>query len=218
MPRKQTTQQERETRRSTVLKAAKPVFAAHGYRSTTMDAIAKAAGISVGAVYLAFPHGKREIYKILYEESLDSLADSFEEALNMPATDIRGRICILLYSYINFYRHQHQSYLILSGGLMGDNTIITGDRRLRDKGIDILRQIEQPIIEGVKQGTIKSRDTFKMVVSLWGMFDGIIMLAEKARVSGLGLEFRDCYVQAINIILDGLLADHSSGIAIRLNR
>ena len=94
---------------------------------------------------------------------------------------------------------------------MGDHTIIAGDQRLMDKGINILRQIEQPVIEGVKQGTIKSQDTFKTVVSLWGMFDGIIMLAEKARVNGLGLEFRDCYVQGINIILDGLLADHSSG-------
>ena len=207
MPRKQTTQQEKEDRRRALLKTARPIFAAHGYRSTTVHAIAKATNFSVGTVYLAFPHGKQELFKTLYEESLDLLTDSFEEALHIPATDLRGRICILLYSYINFYRHQHPNYLILSEGLRSNHTVIAGDRRLKEKGIRILHQLEQPIAEGIQQGIVPAGDTFQTVVTLWAMFDGILMLAEKARINELDLELRDCYVQGINIILDGLLAD-----------
>jgi AcrR family transcriptional regulator len=48
-------QQQAEATRRRILASAKQLFAEHGYAATTMEAIARAAGISLAALYLHFP-------------------------------------------------------------------------------------------------------------------------------------------------------------------
>ena len=185
-----------------MLDCARPLFSSHGYDNTTMGLLADAAGMSVGALYLAFPGGKQEIHRALYSEALSRLEAAFDDALALPATDIRGRICILLYTYSSFFKSEYARYRILSGGLAGGEA--PGDGALRARREALLRLLERPIAEGVRQGVVQTSDTYKTVVALWRMFDGILSLRDREDDPRHSAAFREYYVHGINIILDGL--------------
>ncbi|MHB1444449.1 MAG: TetR/AcrR family transcriptional regulator [Acidimicrobiales bacterium] len=63
---------QKEARRLQILQAAKSVFAAAGFQTSTMADVAKAAGLSYGAVYWYFP-SKEELFHALMEMEEESL-------------------------------------------------------------------------------------------------------------------------------------------------
>jgi len=58
---------DKEARRARVLNAAATAFAEHGYRQTTIDQIAEAAGVAKGSIYLAF-NSKEDLFYCLFED------------------------------------------------------------------------------------------------------------------------------------------------------
>jgi AcrR family transcriptional regulator len=67
-----------DVRRESVLEAAIPVFAAHGYAASTME-IAKGAGISQAYVFRLFPT-KSELFVAAYNVASERMANTFREA------------------------------------------------------------------------------------------------------------------------------------------
>ena len=61
--------QARQTRKQ-IVDAAAVLFAEHGFAGTTIDAIAKAAGVSRKTVFTAVPGGKAELLKLAYDFTL----------------------------------------------------------------------------------------------------------------------------------------------------
>ncbi|WP_082181822.1 TetR/AcrR family transcriptional regulator [Aestuariivita boseongensis] len=70
-----------DSKRQAILQAAWQVFAAYGYRKTSMDDIARAAGMSRPAVYLHFK-GKEEIFRSLAQSYFDTACDAVAQALS----------------------------------------------------------------------------------------------------------------------------------------
>ena len=61
--------QERQARRRRIQEAARQVFAEHGYGGASIELIARAAQLSVGAIYLYF-RSKEDLYVSLIEDAL----------------------------------------------------------------------------------------------------------------------------------------------------
>lgn len=68
-----------ERRRPLVLDAALPLFVEHGYRNTSMDAVAAAAGVTKPVLYDCFP-SKRELLRALVEREERRLVGQITEA------------------------------------------------------------------------------------------------------------------------------------------
>jgi AcrR family transcriptional regulator len=68
-----------EDRRETVIAAAIPVFAEHGYHAASTLEIAKQAGISQAYVFRLFPT-KSELFAAAYNVASERMADVFREA------------------------------------------------------------------------------------------------------------------------------------------
>ena len=66
-------QQERNVRRRRIQRAARSVFAERGYAKTSIEAVAKEASLSVGAIYLYF-RSKEDLYISLLEDTLELLS------------------------------------------------------------------------------------------------------------------------------------------------
>jgi len=64
-----------EFRHAEILEAARRVFAQKGYSGTSVEDIARAAGLAKGTLYLYYP-SKREIYWAALKSGLSELADS----------------------------------------------------------------------------------------------------------------------------------------------
>src|SRR5690242_14924778 len=63
-------QQERQARRRRIQRAAREVFAEKGYARTSIEQVAKQAGLSVGAIYLYF-RSKEDLSVSLLEETYE---------------------------------------------------------------------------------------------------------------------------------------------------
>ncbi|MBD3728474.1 MAG: TetR/AcrR family transcriptional regulator [Sphingomonadales bacterium] len=64
---------DRDARRRAILDAAATTFAQRGYRNTTMDEIAAAAGLAKGTLYLSYK-SKEELFFALFEDFADEAA------------------------------------------------------------------------------------------------------------------------------------------------
>jgi AcrR family transcriptional regulator len=69
-----------EFRRAGILKAARKVFARHGYDGATMDDVAEACSIAKGTLYLYFK-SKRQIYLGVLKEDLQLLREANRQAI-----------------------------------------------------------------------------------------------------------------------------------------
>lgn len=204
MPRKNFTEEEIAERRKRILDVSLSLFENRGYDGTSMRQIAQKAEMSLGMLYYYFEN-KEDIYLELYSKALDLMEESFRRAMETPVPDIPSRISIMLYSYFNFFNEHPDYYRVFTYGNRGGDDDIEIPAELREKGLSLLHLLETPVQEGMRQGVIRPSDSFKAVVSMWSMSDGILMLHKKTRVELLGDKFMDYYATAVNIILNGIL-------------
>jgi AcrR family transcriptional regulator len=78
-------------RQDAILDAAFGVFASYGYRRTTMEDIAQAAGLSRSALYLRF-RNKEDIFRSLTHRHFDTAMAEMEKALNRPGQTVESAL------------------------------------------------------------------------------------------------------------------------------
>ncbi len=74
-----------EGRRTVILDAALRVFGQYGYRRTSMDDIAREAGIGKGTIYLSFA-GKDEVFRALSQSLSERMLNDAQTARLRPGT------------------------------------------------------------------------------------------------------------------------------------
>jgi AcrR family transcriptional regulator len=74
-----------ESRRAVILDAALRVFGQYGYRRTSMDDIAREAGIAKGTIYLSFA-SKEEVFQALSQRLSQRMLAGAEAASRRPGT------------------------------------------------------------------------------------------------------------------------------------
>jgi AcrR family transcriptional regulator len=90
-------------RKQLIADAARELFAHYTYEKTTVDEIAKAAGISKGAVYLEFPH-KEEILIFLVRQLKDAETIIIENQINNAKPPILGALkAICMEHFLRIY-------------------------------------------------------------------------------------------------------------------
>ncbi len=82
-------QQERTARRRRIQRAARSVFAERGYAKTSIEAVAKEATLSVGAIYLYF-RSKEDLYISLLEDTLELLSAELQRIGSSDEPDKLG--------------------------------------------------------------------------------------------------------------------------------
>lgn len=85
---------DKQARREDILAAAMGVFAKHGYRQTTIDQIADAAGISKGAVYLSFA-SKEDLFYAVFEQMTLAAMHAPDAAGDVPPDTAKAQILAL---------------------------------------------------------------------------------------------------------------------------
>ena len=208
LPRK-ASKNEIDIKKRIIKESALDLLAYKGYDDTAMTEIADKAGISVGTVYIYFSN-KLELYECLYEDALDALEKSFDDVIAAPAHDATSRMSLMLFSYINFYKYQNANYRILSSGFWGKKVEIRNNQTIKDKSINILKNLEKQVIWGVETGEFKPCDTFKLVTTLWAMFDGILMMNVKTQIDPIAEKYDEYYSYGIETVLNGILTVPSS--------
>lgn len=113
VPRRATTDEDKAARRAQILAAAKEVFAAAGYHATTMADVARAAGVSYGAVYWYFP-SKEELFAALMDTEAAALRDHIAAAvLAAGSPDLRTVLRVAVTATFEFFEADRDAVRLL---------------------------------------------------------------------------------------------------------
>ena len=179
MARKSYTEEEKAARRNQILTVSLALFEKEGYDGTSMR----------------------------YSKSLDLMEESFREAMTSPVPDIPSRISLLIFSYFNFYNDHPDYYRVFTYGNRSGDKEVEIPENLKEKSVNILHMLEEPVQDGIREGVIRPCNSYKTVIALWTMSDGVLMLHKSSRVALFGDQFMDYYATAVNILLNGLLEE-----------
>ncbi len=195
------TQAERtEATRTALISAARPLFAQRGYASVGTEEIARAAGVTRGALYHHFD-GKRELFEAVYERIEIELAERIAAgALQANATSPLAAMKAGAEMFLRASTEPETQQIVLL-----DGPSVLGWDRWREIGTEHgLGLIEATLQAAVDAGAIDPQPVRPLAHVLMGALDEAAMLvaraddAEKMRVE-VG--------QTLTALLDGLSRD-----------
>jgi len=183
MGTKERKERERNFRRHQIQNAAKEMFLLKGFRSTTMEDIAKKAELSTGAIYQYFKN-KDELYASMNVESLQSLTDEIEVVYKDRKLPPERKIVEIKEAmYRNFVSDPLLLRVVFHVQL--EDTLGILDRQLLNRinalGKKTMNLMASVYEEGVKAGTFSRGHGLAHADIMWGTFAGLMMWEEAKR-------------------------------------
>ncbi len=158
-----------------ILKASLKVFSKKGFRSSTMEEIAKEAGCSVGMIYKLFP-GKKELYReLMVGKALEfhkAITSSIHPSRN-PVEVIR-RIMESKAQVVFENREFVKLYIAETTGVPFD-VRLNMIEEIRTLYNEYLQLLEDLFRRGIEKGIFKELDPYKMALSLDAMVNAALM-------------------------------------------
>ena len=180
-----------------ILAAATTIFASQGYAHANIRGIAKAAGISVGGVYLYFKN-KEELYLTMMLGWMDNLNDKTLEAIKKiddPSEALRIFITISIDN-----TQQHKEMIILHERELGFSFGINVKKHFFRERRQLITKI---INKGIETGIFRScnaEETAKVIFNIHRGFILSMVIDNEALFSA-----KAC----VDLVLNGLLKKNS---------
>lgn len=172
-------------KRQHILTCAEREFAIRGVVNATMADIAKAAGVSKGALYLLFA-SKDELYLQLATSAARELAVRMRAVVGQGNGFDQAQA--LLRTYARYYLEDAIRFRLALGWLapgfnLDDDVLATG--AYREVIIEIMQMSVAAFERGQKDGSIRrDLDAPRTVLQLWGAIVGVLLLRAKAADGG----------------------------------
>jgi AcrR family transcriptional regulator len=195
------TQAERtEATRAALIAAARPLFAQRGYAGVGTEEIARAAGVTRGALYHHFD-GKRELFEAVYERIEIELAERIASgALQANATSPLAAMKAGAEMFLLASTEPETQQIVLL-----DGPSVLGWDRWREIATEHgLGLIEATLQAAVEAGEIGSQPVRPLAHVLMGALDEAAMLVARADDAE---RMRAEVGQTLGVLLDGLSRD-----------
>lgn len=200
---------EKESRKNSILKAARKLFFERGFKSVTVDLIAAKAEVSKGSIYLYFD-SKEEIYtQILISANIER--HKLMEHLAKQEGSASELLLGFTTDYVDFFLENNELFRILMTFMLhSENMNLTEDQntQLIHTTNENIRVISDVLQKGVESGEfVPTLDIRQSRNAIWGMLNGIISLyiftgASEKRVERIHATVRD----SLSIFINGIKA------------
>lgn len=209
MKRRARTLEDKRKKGREILQAAKQLFFDKGYYGTTIEMITTQAGVSIGTFYFYYKN-KIEIYKVLQDEGLDILLKMIEEVISRSGMSAREKLSELAYTYLNYYKEYREYFDIIAILSATPDELKETDTELSEiintKAFNVLKKIEEVLLEGVRNGEFVLLDTWKATSVFWGLMDGLILLEERDNIENvIGFNLDELIKQALEMSFYGII-------------
>ncbi len=183
MGTKERKEREKNFRRHQIQNAAKEMFLLKGFRSTTMEDIAKKAELSTGSIYQYFKN-KDELYASMNVESLQALTDEIEVIYKDQKVSPEKKVLKIKEAmYRNFINDPLLLRIVFHVQL--EDTLATLDRQLLNQinklGKKTMNLMASVYEEGAKAGKFCKGNGLAYADIMWGTFAGLMMWEEAKR-------------------------------------
>lgn len=162
--------------RAAILDAAEEVFRAEGVRGARVEAIAGAADLSVGTIYLHFG-GKHDVLMGLVERSLGDF-EAYMERTEGPGLTPLQRVLAGGDAYLRFHLEHPGSFELLAAGTLAEAEAADADvvARVQDRVNALLERFAGLVDAAVAAGEARPVDAGHLTRFLWGSWNGVIAL------------------------------------------
>ena len=197
-------QRRAEARPDEVLDAALALFAAQGFAHTTVEAVARAAGLSKAAVYLYFP-SKKALLAGVVRRAVAPVADLALGQIAAYRGDPRPMIAMVMQAFVA--RMADPAFLAVPGLILREAAAAPEMVQVyREEVLDrVLPAVRSLLEQGVAGGYIRPVDPDLTIRSVMGPVLAHVLLAE---VFGLqpegGLRLEDLIANHLSILFKGL--------------
>ncbi len=171
-------EREREARREAILDAAQVLVASEGYHGLRMDAVAEAAELSKGTLYLYFEN-KDALCAAVATRLIDTLIPSIQSRIANTTTGLEA-VKQLLETYCEFTHDKPQHFRfalawLSAGERMDDST--ESFQIYRGRVDHMLSLVVSAIVRGQADGSIrKDIDPLPQALQVWTSFLGVILV------------------------------------------
>jgi AcrR family transcriptional regulator len=165
----------RKNNRDRILKTARQLLPRYGYNGISIRAIAARAKLTTGAIYFHFKD-KKEIYRTICFEAIDTLIKNFREGMERRKTP--GQKLISTFdSYINFFYENRDHYNILMEYKAYYHPDEDGhDLEIARKMCEMTDLMEETIRAGIREGTFRELDAGMLAILLAAVTEGMLQL------------------------------------------
>jgi AcrR family transcriptional regulator len=169
---------ERENRKGAILKAARRLFFEKGFKTVTVESIAKKAELSKGSIYLYY-NSKEEIYTQILLSDIDKFHERIADVL--PSSSTASEALLQLANiYVDFFLSDRELFRILMTFMLHTTDMNLPEDlnshiiKTTNKTINI---IEQVFKYGIERGEFPEMLNLRLNRNaIWGMLNGIISL------------------------------------------
>ena len=171
-------EREKELRRSAILRSARREFFEKGFRSVTVESIARRAELSKGAIYLYFK-SKEEIYAQILLRDIDKFHDRVKTLLD-PSMSASENLRRFAEVYASFFISDRELFRIFMNFMIQHNPV-NFTPKISENIVKSTNQtvviIEQILQLGVESGEFPRNLNIRVCRNaLWGLLNGIIAL------------------------------------------
>lgn len=201
---------EQLARRNAIIKAAREVFFAKGFMSTTIDEIADRCGLAKGTIYLYFT-SKEELYVSIMAEGMRRLRKEFEVLKDHPPGD-KELVENAFRAYYQFFKKNRKYFRIMFLSSQPDMRARVPEEVLRncmDTGRECLGIVRDLVQEGIENHYYRKVDAWAVANILWATINGIIMAYEQDplyREEIVGMDLEQMLMHSLDLAMEGLRA------------
>ncbi len=203
---------DKEKKREHILLSAINVFASKGFSKTTINDIAKSAGIGKGTIYEYFK-SKDEIIHSAFVYFTNSMMRGFDEIISSDM-NAKDKLIGLLRSFCVITNGKSGDLLDImmdfwADSIRNDNAKGILQEDMKDMYISYRELITGIIQTGMKEGSFKKNiDPFFLATSIVGMLDGITVqwMLDKKKIN-----ISKTIVAIIEMVLKGVEVDRQVG-------
>lgn len=187
--------------REKVLQAARDLFIERGYEGATIRDIARAAGMSTGAVFASFAD-KNELFDAILNDDFAELVEPMRDAITGATTAREALVGMFGAAY-----RAHSSQLpLIQAALAASWTRTPEAERLRRESMRPIRSLVSEVLErAVERGELTQRFDLRLISEMvWDMF---LAGYRPAAFEGLSVENQtDKLAERIDVILSAIKA------------
>lgn len=187
--------------REKVLQAGREMFIERGYEGATIRDIARAAGMSTGAVFASFTD-KPELFDAILAEDFAALLDPMQDAAR-SAPSVREALVALAGTA---YRAHARQLPLMQAALAASWTRTPEAERLRRDTLRPLRSLVLEVLErGVERAELSRRFDLRLVADvIWDLF---LAGYRPAAFEGLSVENQTArFAERVDLVLAGVKA------------
>ncbi|RVW09811.1 TetR/AcrR family transcriptional regulator [Prescottella agglutinans] len=163
--------------RGAIMTAARTLFAARGVRRATIEEIAEAADVSVGAVYFHF-QSKEGLYLALVDQALEVNTEAMAAVDRaLPPLD---RVLAAGHAYMRFaleYPEHFQMVALRVLDPQADPALVEIEDRVAARVEALVGIVEQDLIEAMADGSVREVPPREVMRFLWGAWNGVTALS-----------------------------------------